>query len=1051
MNDKPAFELTATSPDLRSEGPSSSTRAGAGRDSMLQDGESAPEFLLNAIDCAGMGAWQIDPVTLHVVGSPHHLQLLGSDSYHFDGSWDAALCHVHVDDRDRVETEIRQAVASGGSVDHQFRVIWPDGSLHWVNARGSSTLSSSGISGCLRGLSWDCTESKLAAQALEQKANHSALEAARVGVWDWSLLEDRLVWSPRCMTIFGLDPVGPMSYEKFLGALHPADRGHVDRVVRRALQSGTEYNVEMRTIWPDGSIHWVHSRGQTYYDHAGRPIRMSGVALDVTAEKEAEEKLRDNEQLLSFVVKAARLGLWDHDLRTGDIVASPLLYSMLGLDPAQPIRFEGFLESVHRDDRQQVAEAIREAIHEHRDYNFEFRTVRSDGEIRWVHSLGRARYDANGIPMRLSGITFDVTDRKSAEQALQISENNARARAAELSAILDAVPAITFIAHDPECRSMSSSRAAYEMLRLPVGTNSSKTAPEEERANHFRVLDGNLEIPSKDLPLQKAARTGQPVRDVPLQIVFDDGTSCDLFGHAVPLFDANGKSRGAVGAFVDISAMKRFERELVESDSRFRSLFESDIIGVVIADRAGGCLDANDEFLRIIGYTRDEMNQGQVRWREITPPERLPRDEQGLEEVEQRGACKPYEKEYIRKDGSRIPVLIGFTRLPAATDRYIAFVLNLTSQKQAEAATRAREDQFRALADGLPQLISVCDATGIVEYCNAPFFSYTGLSSQQVVGRPWAETRRQILHSKDANPTLVEWAASMETGAGFQHESRLRRHDGAYRSYLTRSVPVRNDAGQIIRWVTSSTDVHDQKLSEEALRRSEKLAATGRLASSIAHEINNPLQAVTSLVYLMHQDHTLSDSSRQLLRTAEEELKRMSHIVTQTLRFVRTSRVAVESDLREVAESALNLFRTRLSGAGVQIIQEYRATVPVLFCADELRQVLAILVSNAYDAMRNNGGQLKVRVRNARHWAAPSSLGIRCTIADSGTGIDPDVRSRLFEPFVTTKDATGTGLGLWVASEVIRRHNGIITVRSSTRPGSSGTVFSIFLPSSPTS
>lgn len=249
---------------------------------------------------------------------------------------------------------------------------------------------------------------------------------------------------------------------------------------------------------------------------------------------------------------------------------------------------------------------------------------------------------------------------------------------------------------------------------------------------------------------------------------------------------------------------------------------------------------------------------------------------------------------------------------------------------------------------------------------------------------------------------------------------------------------------QKARWVGAVlVDTTERHLAEESMRRSEKLAATGRLAASIAHEINNPLESVTNLVYLIRQS-TLSPECLEYAQMAEQELARVSEIVQQTLRFYKQSTLPAETDLGELMDSVLGLYQGRLHVLQIQVQREYKSPA-VLFCfSGELRQLFNNLVANAVDAMTPGGGRLRIRIRS-------HAEGMVVTLADTGCGITPDQRKRIFEPFYTTKEATGTGLGLWVSAQIVRKHKATIRLRSSaqtTEVGSrsTGTVFRIFFP-----
>jgi signal transduction histidine kinase len=234
------------------------------------------------------------------------------------------------------------------------------------------------------------------------------------------------------------------------------------------------------------------------------------------------------------------------------------------------------------------------------------------------------------------------------------------------------------------------------------------------------------------------------------------------------------------------------------------------------------------------------------------------------------------------------------------------------------------------------------------------------------------------------------------------------------------------------------------KRAEDALRKSEKLVVAGRLALSISHEINNPLAAVTNLLYLIRLSSSLQEA-KEFSEAAAQELARVAEIVTQTLRFYRDPSKPALVRINEIVDSALALDKPRLAAAEIVVERDFRECSPILAMPGELRQVTLNLIGNAFDAI-GRGGTLKIRAANARQHSNSSLRGVRLTIADTGSGILPEVRGSLFEPFVSTKGDTGTGLGLWMSSEIIRKHGGTIQVKSRTLSPFSGAVFSVFLP-----
>jgi signal transduction histidine kinase len=302
----------------------------------------------------------------------------------------------------------------------------------------------------------------------------------------------------------------------------------------------------------------------------------------------------------------------------------------------------------------------------------------------------------------------------------------------------------------------------------------------------------------------------------------------------------------------------------------------------------------------------------------------------------------------------------------------------------------------------------------------------------------------------DVNPLALESERMVQqvfgTGEGIaEHElSGDVAGDMHPRIWLASYFPV--FIAEEVRWVgVIVTEVTERRHAEEAMRRSEKLAIAGRLASSIAHEINTPLEAVTNALYLLRNNPSLDVQAQDWVALAQTELERVGEITQQTLRFHRQSSTATDVEVTEMLRSVLLLHTARLRSAKVHV--ELRLEDPALLFgyAGELRQLFANLVGNAIDAMPQ-GGRLFIRARTMRR---DDRRGVRVTVADEGMGMSNTVRQRIFEPFFTTKDASGTGLGLWVSAEILEKHHGAMLVRSRQakhRGDYSGTVFSLFFP-----
>jgi PAS domain S-box-containing protein len=278
---------------------------------------------------------------------------------------------------------------------------------------------------------------------------------------------------------------------------------------------------------------------------------------------------------------------------------------------------------------------------------------------------------------------------------------------------------------------------------------------------------------------------------------------------------------------------------------------------------------------------------------------------------------------------------------------------------------------------------------------------------------------------------------------GLANHTVLKHADGHLIPIEDSAAPIRDDKGALIGVVLVFRDVTNERKTQDLLRKSEKLAAAARLSATVAHEINNPLEAVGNLIYLAKANPGASPEIVKSLSIAEQELERVAHITRQTLGFYRESNEARQVELPPLIESVLRLYSNKLSSKNIRVERDFGQCPPMLGVPGELKQVISNLVSNAADAVAANG-KILLRTQGVENH---NGGRIQLVIEDDGPGIAPEHRARIFEPFFTTKKEIGTGLGLWVTKEIIERHGGTITVSSHDGNGSApGASFVIDLP-----
>ncbi len=492
------------------------------------------------------------------------------------------------------------------------------------------------------------------------------------------------------------------------------------------------------------------------------------------------------------------------------------------------------------------------------------------------------------------------------------------------------------------------------------------------------------------------------------------------------------------------------------------------------------------------------------------------------------------------------------------------------ARAQAEQALRESEQQFREMAEGIPQLAWTANPDGWIYWYNQRWYQYTGTTPSQMEGWGW-----QSVHDPNELPkVMARWKASISTGEVFDMVIPLRGADGVFRPFLTRVMPLRDTDGRVVRWFGTNTDISEQRRieqalrqseerwattlrsigdavistdadgkimfmndvaqtltgwtladalgkdlqtvfnivneltrkkpenpvsmvlrlgrivglanhtalvsrdgteypiedsaapirnqdgkttgvvlvfhdvlekrkAEQALRRSERLATTGRLAATLAHEIHNPLDTVGNLLYLM--EHSVdTEAVRQYIELAAQEVARVTQMTRHMLAFQRESSKPVPVDIAEMLDNVVALFDRKIESAGIQVEKQVEFEPKFLGLTGEIRQVLANLFGNALEAVPCHG-KIRLRAHASRNWRT-GQRGLRIVIADNGPGISDDIRGKIFEPFFTTKGEAGTGLGLWITSGIVENNDGALRLRTVTRAGRSGTCFSVFFP-----
>jgi PAS domain S-box-containing protein len=714
----------------------------------------------------------------------------------------------------------------------------------------------------------------------------------------------------------------------------------------------------------------------------------------------------------------------------------------------------------------------------------------------------------------------------------------------------------------------SGHKSADDLIGFPVR----EARPELEGSGVMQLMD-------------EVRRTGRACRRKGFKVSLDHGASRPredrFFDFAYePVLSGAGEVEGIFVLAVDVTEWVANRRVLEQSEERLRLAQEAAEIGTWEWDPVENTRTLSPEMHRMYGTDVHATDEEIYRiWSSRIFPADWPKMRFAMAECQRTGVLEiEYRYEHPER-GLRHHHTKG--RRMVGSSRFFGVVGDITNRKRAEEAISRREEEFRSLADAMPQLVWMADPDGYVHWFNQRWYDFTGTTPDQNCGWGWSA----VHDPQTVNEVLKNWKASLASGDPFEMISPLRDRNGEYRLFLTRAVAVRDSAGAITRWFGTSTDISgefkarreieesqarlqsaleasqrlaaivessddaiigkdlngivtswnpcaermfgftaeemigqsirkvippdvfadedrimsavargertehfetvrkrkdgecievsltlspvfdesgniggvasisrdisQQKKVEKALHTTERLATVGRMAATIAHEINNPLEAVTNLVYLAQSCMT-DEGGKNFLQHAQQELARVALLTRQTLGFYRETKGARELTLGELVTPLVSVFSARARNKQISIDTQIRQDPTIVGIPGEIRQLFANLLNNSIDAVPDKG-RIAIRIERARERSGAMREGARLTVCDNGPGIPHELRSKLFEPFFTTKREVGTGLGLWVSSNIVGKHEGVINVRSRTDQGKSWTVFSVFFPSKPIS
>jgi PAS domain S-box-containing protein len=519
---------------------------------------------------------------------------------------------------------------------------------------------------------------------------------------------------------------------------------------------------------------------------------------DLARLREAEEALEEREQRLRLITDAmpALISYLDTD---GFYRFANQQYQVWFGQPASALIGRHMQEVLGDEAYSVIQPNFARAVRGER-LSYEAEAPYSRGGARFVSIHYVPDHANDGSVRGVFALIMDITESKRQERALRESEERLRRATAASQLVIWEMDALTRVVHCTE-----NAREIWGITIADADAFFRRVHPEDRD----RVMQESESMLLGGRSYSSEYRVINPAGDV--RWVHSRG---DM------VTDERGRAR-FVGITADITERKRAEEALRASALRLRRIIDSNVVGLILADFDGKVHEANDSFLQMLGYTREDFAEGRINWVDLTPPEWRHMDERAMDQMSRSGRHDPFEKEYIRKDGTRVPVLIGTAFLPDEK-LGVGFIVDLTAQKQTEHALRQSETRFRQLADAMPQLVWTASSDGVVDYYNQRLSQYSGAT--QTADGQWRW--EPLLHPDDVPGTAQAWEKAVAAGATYEFTHRVRMADGTFRWHLSRAVPVLDEQGRLVKWFGTATDIDAQKHAEQAVRDSEAVLRT---------------------------------------------------------------------------------------------------------------------------------------------------------------------------------------------------------------------------------
>jgi PAS domain S-box-containing protein len=988
--------------------------------------QASEERLQLAIAGARLGTYDWDLVADRILTSAYFNQLMGfaPDAQITVTDWQQS---VHPEDLAMATSNLERSRAEQTDLTQEYRVIWPDGSIHWIAGFGRYYYDREGRAVRLAGGITEITDRKQAELSLAASEERMSLtiEAAQIGTFDWNVRTEEIIWNDYHRLLLGYQRDVPASYAAWETRVHPEDLQRVRTAVQMARATGTDYTCEYRIIWEDGSLHWLEAFGRFYYDRQQQPIRMMGIVNDITDRQQARIALEESEQRFRSLIEATTQIVWTARPDGSSQLEQASWNAFTGQSITASEQWD-FLEAIHPDDRARTDAAWESATATLTQYAVEHRLRRADGEYRAM--LGRAVpiLNTDGSLREWIGVHTDITDRQQAERALADSERRYRA-------LIDATTQIVW-----------STRADGHVIREQPswGAFTGQSFAEYCGWGWIEAIHPEDRAHTNDSWI--AAVTNVTIFEIEHRLQRHDGEYRYMSVRGVPILAEDGSVSEWVGIHTDITDRKLDEANLRRSEEFNRRILENNKDCIKVIDLEGRLLYMNDggkKLMEISDFAAVCGNSWVEFWR-------------GADREAAQAAFITARAGEVSKFEGLCPTALGTPKYWQVTvapmldhrgqvEQVLSISHDITDRIAAESEIRESENRFRSTFEQAALGVAHASLEGRWLLVNQKFCQIVGYTESELL-----QLNFQTLTPSEDLPH--DLAAIRQLMAGESETIELEKryiHKLGHLVWVEITASLRRNAiGETSYFIVTIADITARKESELALQaQTLELAKTTALVEQrnqeldrfthiVSHDLKAPLRGISNLAEWIAEDLD-GDVDPEIYKNLElmrSRVYRMEAMINGLLQYARVGNTRHSTTTFALADLLAEILDSLAIPASFTV--DLPASLPS-FTTHRLllSQVLTNLIGNAWKHHDRPDGRIQVTVKMRPDVSAAAPAKHRLwefTISDDGPGIPDRDREQVFGIFqtLTSSNKDSTGIGLSIVKKIVESQGGHIEI-----------------------